>query len=372
MDIAALAAIPAKSVVVDGQTGDVILNPTPETLTTYKQRKTCFKASQQILQKELQYDAETIDGCQVQVYANVGSLEDLDNFQALGVEGIGLFRTEYLFFEKQSLFSSEQEQYHAYIQLIEKAGAVPIHIRVFDLGGDKNSTFFATKEKEANPVLGCRGIRFLLRHPDIFKTQLRAILRASVYGDVRILLPLISDIREIDETRKILEEVTHALSAKGIPFKQRIPLGSMIEVPSSVLICDGIAERSDFLSIGTNDLAQYTLGVDRSNPEMSDFWHPAHPSVIRMIKMVSLEAKRSHRSVLVCGEIASNPLFIPLLLGLGINHLSCSPRYIPSIKRAIRKTSLLKAFELAAKALSLHSSEEVSKVLLEAYNSMGL
>ncbi len=370
VDVAALQDISSRSVIVDGQTGDVIFNPAPATLEKYKQRKTCLKTSMQLLHKELQYDAETIDGCAIQVYANIGNISDLDNIQQLGAEGIGLFRTEYLFFQNRQLIASEEDQYHAYVKLILAINPLPAVIRVFDVGGDKIPELFAEGEKEPNPVLGCRGIRFLLRHKEIFKIQLRAILRAAIHGDVRILLPLISDVHELEASQSLLHEVAQDLFSEGIPCRGDIPIGCMIEVPSAVLICDALAKRSDFLSIGTNDLVQYTLGIDRSNPAMSDFFYPAHPSVLRMIKMVITEAKRYGKSVTICGEIASNPLFIPLLLGLGVDQLSCSPRYIPVVKRSIRQTSLIAAYELAGKILAIDSTKEVSRVLMEAYNKV--
>ncbi|MBI2810450.1 MAG: phosphoenolpyruvate--protein phosphotransferase, partial [Candidatus Melainabacteria bacterium] len=317
---------PCRCVIVDGQNGDIIFNPKPQTLEKYKQRKTSLKTSQQLLQKEQQYDVETIDGCAIHLFANIGNLSDIDTLSQAGAEGVGLFRTEYLFFEHQKLIASEEEQVKAYSHLLKTVPDQPVVFRVFDFGGDKNPELFADEEKEPNPVLGCRGIRFLLRHKDIFKTQLRAILRAAVHGDARILLPLISDTSELDQTRALIEEISKELSMQGIPFKEKVPLGCMIEVPSAVIICDALARKSDFLSIGTNDLVQYTLGIDRSNPSMSDSCYPAHPSVLRMIKMVNTEAKRQGKSVTICGEIASNPLFVPLLLGLGVDQLSCSPR----------------------------------------------
>ncbi len=359
-------------VIVDGKSGEVILNPSPETLEEYKHKKTDLKTSVQTWQKAPQYASETIDGCQIRVLANIGHSSDLDNLEELGAEGVGLFRTEYLFFQNRTLFSSQDEQYRAYAALIEKVGNRPLVIRVFDFGGDKDPDFLEQTEKEPNPVLGCRGIRFLLRHREIFRTQLKAILRAATQGNVRILLPLISDLNELTEARRLIEEVRGELKLKGYRVSDDIPVGCMIEVPSAVLICDALAKHCDFLSIGTNDLIQYTLGIDRSNPGMNDFCYPAHPSVIRMIKMVITEAKRHRKSVAICGEIASNPIFIPLLLGLGVAELSCSPRYIPLVKRAIRQTRLLDAFELAQHVLTLNSSLDISQVLLEAYNKTDL
>jgi phosphoenolpyruvate-protein phosphotransferase (PTS system enzyme I) len=368
IDVDSLQDISARCVIVDGQAGEVIFNPTPATLEKYKQRKTRFKTSCQILQREMQYDAETIDGCSIQVFANVGHPGDLEHMRQYKPEGIGLFRTEYLFFEHRHVIFSEEDQYRAYVQLIQSVGDVPIVIRAFDMGGDKIPEFFSEVEREPNPVLGCRGIRFLLRHVEIFKIQLRALFRAAVHADVRILLPLISDVSELNAARALMSEVADALALEQIPFKRDIPMGCMIEVPSAVLMCDVLAKQSDFLSIGTNDLVQYTLGIDRSSPLMSDFCYPAHPSVLRMIKMVLAEAKHQGKAVTVCGEIASNPLFIPLLLGLGVDRLSCSWRYMPLVKRAIRQTSLLGAYKLAQRVLQLHSTEEVAKELLEAHD----
>jgi len=368
VDVSALQDTPTRCVIVDGNSGDVIFNPTVKTLEKYRQAKTRLKTSFQLLQKEMQYDAETTDGCAIQVFANIGNISDLDTIQQYGPEGIGLFRTEYLFFQNHQLITSEEQQYDAYFKLLQAASNMPVVIRVFDVGGDKNPELFSEGHSEPNPVLGCRGIRFLLRHREIFKIQLRAILRVAVHGDVRILLPLISDMSELETSRAMIAEVARSLKEEGIPFRANVPVGSMIEVPSAVLICDTLAQKSDFLSIGTNDLVQYTLGIDRSNPAMSDFCYPAHPSVLRMIKMVNTEAKRYGRSVTICGEIASNPLFVPLLLGLGADQLSCSPRYIPLVKRAIRQTSLLAAYELAERVLRLNATQDVASVLLDAYN----
>lgn len=368
VDVGSLQNISARCVIVDGQAGEIIFNPARATLEKYKQRHTRLKTSYQILQKELKYDSETIDGCSIQIFANIGNIGDLEGLEQYCPDGIGLFRSEYLFFQHRHLISSEEGQYEAYVKMIQTVGDLPIVIRAFDVGGDKNPELFPDAEKEPNPVLGCRGIRFLLRYPAIFKTQLRAILRAAIHGDVRILLPLISDIGELESSKALIAEVSQELRREDVAFKANVQVGCMIEVPSAVLICDVLAKNCDFLSIGTNDLVQYTLGIDRSNPAMSDFCYPAHPSVLRMIKMVNTEAKRYGKTVTICGEIASNPLFVPLLIGLGVDQLSCSPRYIPVVKRAIRQTTLLSAYELAQSVLQLNSTAEVSRVLLEAYN----
>lgn len=361
VDLAAIRNIACECVIVDGQTGDVILNPTSETLSKYQHRKTSIKTNMQILQKELQYDTETIDGFPVRVFANIGHLTDFETLSHTGADGIGLFRTEYLYLQNGAEGPSEQMQYEAYRQLVKKAQGAPVVIRVFDIGGDKIPDFYHAEINKEDP----RGIRYLFRNVALFKKQLRAILRASVDGDVRILLPLVSDVCELIQARQLITEVSEELKSEKLNYKEGIPLGCMIEVPSAVMICDVLAKHCDFFSIGTNDLIQYTLGINRSNPMMGDSYS-AHPSMIRMIKMVVTEARRLNRPVSVCGEIASNPTFIPLLLGLGVSDFSCSPRYIPVVKRSVRQCSLLGAYDLAQRILQLSSSVEVSHVLLKS------
>jgi len=233
IDIHQLQHLQGKCVVVDGQTGEVIINPTTATLEKYRQIKTRLKTKYQLLQKEVYQDAETIDGYCVDVFANISNLGEMDTLDQYSPAGIGLFRSEYLFFQNCTLFSAEEDQYKAYVELIYKAKKLPTVIRVFDVGGDKNPDLFKMEEKEPNPVLGCRGIRFLLKHKDIFKTQLKAILRAAVHGDIRILLPMISDINELFQTKEILSEVKAELKRKQIVFNAKVPLGCMIEVPSA-------------------------------------------------------------------------------------------------------------------------------------------
>ncbi len=353
------------SVIVDGKSGEVIFCPVPSTLKTYQDVKVRLKTTYQLLQQDLHPITETNDGYPVHVYANIGNLVDLEEMQASCPEGIGLFRSEYLFLEKNTLFLSEEEQMKAYSEIAKKAEGLSIVVRVFDIGGDKNPQVFFEQEKESNPVLGCRGIRFLLRHPDLFQTQLRAIMRAFQEVEAKILLPLISDPQEVIEAKEIIEATLKQLQAEGCVSKKRFPIGCMIEVPSAAFLCDAIAKEVDFFSIGTNDLVQYTLGMDRSNPTTQDFFHPNHPSVIRMIKMIVLEAKRQNKPITICGEMASSPLFIPLLIGLGLNEFSCAPRHIPLIKKAIRRCNLFHCYQLAQKILQMGSHGEIAKVLAE-------
>ncbi|MBS0628035.1 MAG: phosphoenolpyruvate--protein phosphotransferase [Verrucomicrobia bacterium] len=367
IDFGALGVEGSAVIIVDGKNGDVIIHPSLETLEKYQEMKRRLRTTYRLLQQDIHPITETIDGYPVHIYANIGSLLDLQEVHAYKPEGIGLLRSEYLFLGKNTVFLSEEEQLQVYSQVVSEAQNLSLVMRVFDIGGDKNPDMFLEHEKEANPVLGCRGIRFLLKHPAIFRTQLRAIMRACKDVPAKLLLPLISDIQEIRDAKYLINQVHEELYKQGLITDRPFPVGCMIEVPSVVMLCDAVAKEVDFLSIGTNDLVQYTLGMDRSNPSMSEFFYPAHPSVIRMIKMVVIEAKRQSKPVTVCGEIASNPFFIPLLLGLGVSEFSCSPRHIPLVKRAVRRCVLIETFKLAQKVLLASSPAEVEGALVDLY-----
>ena len=367
IDFGSLGILGSAFIIVDGKSGEVIVNPSSETVEKYQELKRRIRTTYKLLQQDIHPVTETLDGYPVHIYANIGSLADLQEVHAYKPEGIGLLRSEYLFLGKNTVFLSEEEQLQTYSEVVSGAQSLSIVMRVFDIGADKNPDIFLEHEKEANPVLGCRGIRFLLKHPAIFRTQLRAIMRACKDVPAKILLPLISDIQEIREAKRLISQVHEDLVKQGLIGDRPFPVGCMIEVPSVVMLCDAIAKEVDFFSIGTNDLVQYTLGVDRSNPSMSEFFYPAHPSVIRMIKMVVTEAKRQGKPVTLCGEIASNPFFVPLLLGLGVSEFSCSPRHIPLVKRAVRRCVLLETFKLAQKILQVSSSAEVEEALAALY-----
>jgi phosphoenolpyruvate-protein phosphotransferase (PTS system enzyme I) len=351
-------------VIVDGYEGLIITNPTDKTLEEYRDKQKQLTTRYQKFIEEDHFEAETLDGHQIRLLVNVGNPSDLDIFPYRN-DGVGLFRTEYLFLQTKEYYPTEKCQIESYRTLIEKTHGRPVVIRVFDLGGDKNPALFHERKCEPNPVLGNRGIRYLLGNKELFKMQLRAIYTASVNSNVHLLLPLISDIQELYRSQEIIEEVREELKER-LPVVPKLPIGCMIEVPSAVMICDALAKTCDFLSLGTNDLVQYTLGVDRSNPLMSKLYYPAHPSVLRMIKMISVEAARQGVSLTICGEIASNTLFTPLLLGLGIENFSIAPRYLPYVKQAIRKWSVVEAYRLAEEALKRVDPNEISKLLTEA------
>jgi len=365
IDVEEIEALEVREVIIDAFEGLLIVNPTSKTLASYREKQQQLATRYQRFLDEDHLRPETQDGYPIKLLVNVGSTHDLDCFPYKH-EGVGLFRTEYLFLETQEFYPSEEYQEAVYSEMIQKMEGRCCVIRVFDLGGDKNPGPFLTRQREANPVMGNRGIRFLLRNPNIFKTQLRAVFKAaSIEGScVQLLLPLISDIGELQKSKEIIASVQSQLRKEGY-LAPDLKLGCMIEVPSAVMICDALATECDFLSMGTNDLVQYTLGVDRDNPLMSELYYPAHPSVLRMIKMISLEAKRKNKEVTICGEIASNTLFTPLLLGLGLSHFSVSPRYIPLIKQTARKWTIIEAYQLADKILTLSDPKEISAYLTE-------
>jgi phosphotransferase system enzyme I (PtsI) len=350
-------------VIVDGRTGDIILNPTSDTIEKYEKLKKRLMKQYQQLEKDKDLPAETLDGYQVELFANINNLGDLELAHHHCAEGIGLFRSEYLFLENPTLFFDENAQIDEYRNIFSHSKGLLITFRVMDLGGDKYSDLFPEMSREPNPVLGCRGIRFLLRRQDVFRIQLRAVLQAAVGHRIRLLLPLIADIHELREVKMFIQRIKEELRSEGVPFLEVTPVGCMLEVPSAVLICDALAQESDFLALGTNDLIQYTLGIDRSNPGMSDFYYPTHPGVIRMIRMTLLETKRYAKSVTICGEMASNPVVTALLLGMGVRQFSCAPRFIPLIKRVIRHLSLVDTVDIAEHVLTLKTSEEISSYL---------
>lgn len=350
--------------IVDGRTGEVILSPSESTLSKYQEIR--FQLQQHIekLHSAAPQKAETFDGYSVRLSANVELAEELDFLHEHGGHGVGLFRSEYLFLNKTH-FPSEEEQYAIYTDLVVRMRGLPIVIRTFDVGGDK---YVPADQRvyETNPFLGCRAIRFLLKERGIFKAQLRAILRAAAYGDVSILFPMISTLSELLEAKAVLFEVKSELEMKGEKHGS-VRIGSMIEVPSAAIIADLLAKECDFLSIGTNDLVQYALAVDRSNHVTNALYTPAHPSVIRLIKLIVHEANHQGIPVSICGEVAADPRFTPLLLGLGVHELSVATRYLPTVKHAIRNTSIVTASQLAEKVLSLSSAGEIQNLLNEEY-----
>lgn len=358
------------NVVVDGRCGEVIINPTKETLIHYRQERKKIKIHVRGLQKAGFLDAETVDGYKTCLSANIEMFNELDTLHQYGGESVGLFRSEYLFLARE-VFPAEEEQFLIYRSIVEKIDGHPSVIRTFDIGGDKLGNFHINRY-EKNPYLGCRAIRLMLKERNVFKTQIRAILRASAFGDVSILFPMISGVLELREAKALVEEVKKELLSDGIPFARNIPIGCMIEVPSAAITSDILAKECDFLSIGTNDLVQYSLAVDRGNPAMSYLYTPAHPSILRLIKIVVDEGNKAQRPVSVCGEIAADPRFTPLLLGLGVHELSVASPSLPVVKNVIRRLSIIEARELAEYALTLSTALEVEELLEKTYRELHL
>lgn len=350
-------------IILDGRQGEIILNPHSRTLKNYKLLQKRMQRQTQDHLKTSKLPTETYDGYSMRLFANLEMPNELDLIHQMGGEGIGLFRSEYIFLPDSGI-PSEDKQYEIYADLFKKMDGKPIVIRTFDLGGDKVVQSSNTS-CEKTSFLGCRATRFLLRNEKLFKSQLRAILRASFFGNISILFPMISTITELKEAKRMVREVREEL---GITHP--IPLGCMIEVPSAALIADHFARECDFLSIGTNDLVQYSLAVDRRDNLLNQFYEPTDPSVIRMIRMITHEANKACIPVSVCGEIASDPRFTALLLGLGVQELSVAPRYLPLIKNTIRCTSIVDAIHLANKALSLLTAQEILSMLSEAYQKI--
>jgi len=351
-------------VVVDGRTGAIIVNPSEETLLKYQELRNQLHMHLEKLTQTGKLEAETYDGYGVQLSANIEMCSELDMLHQFGGSGVGLLRTESAFLTKEQL-PTEEEQFAIYRDFVEQMKGLSIVIRTFDLGGDK---YLRNQQTiESNPFLGCRAIRFSLREKEVFKAQLRAILRASAFGSVSIMFPMVSSLSELREAKAILREVRKELEAKQEPIASYIPVGCMIEVPSAAIVADLLAKECDFLSIGTNDLVQYTLAVDRSNSNLSELYSPTNPSILRLIRLIVSEANHHGIPVTVCGEVAADPRFTPLLLGLGVHELSVASRYLPIVKHAIRNTSIVAASKLAEEALLLDSAADIEELLNREY-----
>ncbi len=345
--------------IVDGYDGLVILNPSEGTLFRYgkiQERKKSFEA--RLLEVNRQ-PAVTLDNVAVTLMANIERADEVAKAKSFFADGIGLFRTEFLFLNTQRI-PSEQEQFLAYKAVAEAMAPLPVVIRTLDLGGDKPMAGKADLfPKENNPFMGFRAIRWCLEHRDIFKDQLRAILMASSHGNVRMMYPMISGVEELDRANEILAECREELKARNLPFDSGLAVGTMIEIPSAALTADLLAKKCGFFSVGTNDLIQYMLAIDRVNDRIAHLYEPTHPAILRTLRMVVDEAHRQKIQVSVCGEMAGDPVYAPLLLGLGVDCLSMSPTWLPSVKYLVRAMTMADARVLAAEALTLTSPKEI-------------
>ena len=347
-------------VLVDGYGGILVVNPSEKTLEEYGQLKQRQQRVEDRLREIQSLPSVTLDGKSVTVSANVEEVDDAAEVIDSGAEGVGLFRTEYLFLNRETL-PNEDEQYEAYREAARRLRPHPVVIRTLDIGGDKLPLHLHLGQDalEVNPFLGWRAIRFCLEENDIFRTQLRAILRASVERNIRVMYPMVSGVEELNECNERLQKFRQELIAEGHDCDPNLKIGAMIEVPSAVMVADVLARRADFFSIGTNDLIQYTLAADRMNEKVAHLYDPTHPSILRLIKMTVDAGHRNGIGVAVCGEMASDPVMAPLLLGLGVDELSATPPLVPQLKYMVRRMNMSEARELARSSLGCESSGEV-------------
>jgi len=345
-------------VIIDGEEGLVIINPSKEKFQQYLKKHQRYKYFEKELLKLRTLKAETKDGFSLKLMANIETNLEIPLAQKQGAEGIGLFRTEYLFLNRQD-HPTEDEQFQFYKEAVESFAPHPVIIRTLDIGGDKADS--GTNFKEANPALGMRAIRYCLSQVDIFKTQLRGIVRASHYGNLKIMYPMISGQEEIQKANELLDEVKEELSSKGTPYNKNIEIGIMIETPSAALIPDILANMVDFFSIGTNDLIQYVLAIDRTNEMLAHMYQPLHPSILKLIQSILTSAEKAGIGVSVCGEMGGDPLSALVLLGLGkIESLSMDTHSIPKIKKMIRNITMKDVRDITNQILTLSSSQEIN------------
>ena len=350
-------------VVLDGLSGEVHINPTEEVLNKYRELQAQYKKQQQEWAKLVNEPSITQDGHRVELVANIGNPDDVEGALKYGAEGVGLFRTEFLYMDRDEL-PDEEVQFEAYKTVLEKMGDKPVIIRTLDIGGDKNLPYLTLPE-EMNPFLGVRAIRLCLERPDLFRTQLRALLRASVYGNLKIMFPMIATLDEFREAKQLFLEEKEKLIQEGIPVSESIELGIMVEIPSTAVLADHFAKEVDFFSIGTNDLIQYTMAADRMNERVSYLYQPYHPAILRLIKNVIDASHREGKWTGMCGEMAGDETAIPILLGLGLDEFSMSASSILRARSLIRNLSKKEMEELAEKALTLSSYEEVVSLVKE-------
>jgi phosphotransferase system enzyme I (PtsI) len=344
-------------VLLDGYNGVIIINPTDQTLFEYGQLVRKQVTLEEKLRDVLTQPAVTLDNHRILLTANIEQAEDVTAVKNSGAEGVGLFRTEYLFINRDSL-PTEEEQYEAYRQVALALKPQPVVVRTLDLGGDKFLSHLHVPT-EMNPFLGWRAIRFCLQQRDVFGSQLRAILRASAEGNVKMMYPMISGLDELNQANALLAEFKNELRMQNVPFDANMEVGVMIEIPSAAMVADSLARRSRFFSIGTNDLIQYALAVDRMNERIAHLYEPTHPAILRLIKN-TVDAAHAHKVwVSVCGEMAGDPVLVPLLIGLGVDELSAAPPLLAQIKYLIRRLKVSDTRQLADFALICESPTEI-------------
>lgn len=326
--------------IVDGYTGTVIIDPDEATITEYTAKRTADEEKKRLLQELKGKDNVTVDGHRINIYANISGIDNIGAVLLNDAGGIGLFRSEFLYLENSD-YPTEEQQFHAYKRVLESMAGKKVIIRTLDIGADKQVDYFGLK-KEDNPALGYRAIRICLTRPEIFKTQLRALYRASVFGNLGIMFPMITSVREVERIKAICEEVKTELRTDGIEFSDRIELGIMIETPAAALISDKLAPMVDFFSVGTNDLTQYTLACDRQNPDIEEFIDTHHEAILRLIEMSAENAHKHGAWIGICGELAADTSLTERFLRMEIDELSVSPSFVLKVRDAVRRTDLSK------------------------------
>ncbi len=347
--------------IVDGGEGRVILNPKPEDLEQAVHQSRHYQTIREELASRSSGLVRTKDGVAIELMLNVENFDSVHPEMLDGLRGVGLFRTEFLFMDRKT-FPSEQEQFEYYVEALGQVGDAEITFRTIDVGGDKPLSYLQVPA-EPNPVLGWRGLRLSLQWPDMFYTQIRALLRASVHGRMRILLPMVTMVEEFRRARTMIAQIQSDMEAREVPFDKDVPVGAMVEVPAAALATRDLGESADFLSLGTNDLSQYALAVDRNNARVASLYQPLHPGMLQLVKLAAEGAHQSDAHLSVCGEMAGDPDAVLLLLGLGVRSLSMSPYHLPLVRGLLSAVTLDDARAVAAEVLALHSTTEIRSVL---------
>ncbi len=348
-------------IALDGSTGEVLVSPDAEEIRRFEAARAAAKSREAELLEDRDLPAQTRDGRRIFLFANIEFPEEVPSVIAHGGEGVGLYRTEFLYLNREEL-PTEEEHYSAYSSILERMQGRPVTIRTLDLGGDKLP--IGHRSHEPNPALGLRAIRFTLRHPQLFRTQVRALLRASLHGTLQIMLPMIAAVGELREAKVQIESIRQELLREGKPVQEKIPIGIMLETPAAALAADRLARECDFFSIGTNDLIQYSLAIDRSNRDVAYLYKPLHLGVLRLIQASVDGAKDAGIECAMCGEMAGDPVYALILLALGLDNLSMNPADIPKVKRVIRSTSLADAKKLLEEAMAFSSHDEIERYVL--------
>ena len=355
-------------IILDGTEGTVIVHPTEATLVEFEERQIAYEEQKALINRSSALEARTTDGIQLKVMANIELPEEVVSALSYGGEGIGLYRTEFQYMSRAG-FPSEEELFEKYKDVVDVMGDRPVTIRTLDINGDKAIGNNADRVEE-NPALGLRAIRYCLQKPEVFTIQLRAILRAAAHGNVRILFPMISSKEEILTAIDMLDDAANSLEAEGVPYNRDIVIGAMIEVPSAVIMADVLADIVDFFSLGTNDLIQYTLAIDRGNREVAHMFQTLHPAIIRMVRRVTEVARGKGIPTYICGEMAGDPIHVPILLGLGVDELSMNPQAIPAVKGMIRQVSAEDSERFMEEIVGLSSVRQISELVESTYGAI--